>query len=76
MENFEKELETLRKHRRFGFVVVFCFLGPHQQHMEIARLGVQLELQLLADTTATATPDPSWFATYTRARGNARSSTH
>ena len=27
--------------------------------MEVSRLGVDLELQLLAYTTATATPDPS-----------------
>ena len=24
---------------------VFCFLGPHLQHMEVSRLGVQSELQ-------------------------------
>ena len=29
------------------------------QHMEVPRLGVKLELQPLAYTTATATPDPS-----------------
>ena len=29
------------------------------QHMEVPRLGVELELQLLAYTTATATQDPS-----------------
>ena len=28
-------------------------------HMEVPRLGVKLELQLPAYTTATATPDPS-----------------
>ena len=37
----------------------FVFLGPHLQHMEVPRLGVELELQLLAYTTATAKPDPS-----------------
>ena len=31
----------------------------HSQHMEIPRLGVELELQLPAYTTATATPDPN-----------------
>ena len=36
----------------------FCFLGPHSQHMEVPRLGVELELQLPAYTTATATLDP------------------
>ena len=35
------------------------FLGPHLQHTEVPRLGVESELQLLAYTTATATPDLS-----------------
>jgi len=43
----------------FFFFFPFGFLGPHPQHMEVPRLGVELELQLLAYTTATATPDPS-----------------
>ena len=33
------------------------FLGPHSRHMEVPRLGVESELQLLAYTTATATRD-------------------
>ena len=33
----------------------FCFLG----HMEVPRLGIESELQLLAYATATATPAPS-----------------
>ena len=37
----------------------FCFLGPHPWHIEVPRLGAESELQLLADTTATATWDPS-----------------
>ena len=37
----------------------FFFLEPHPQHREVPRLGVQLELQLLAYATATARPDPS-----------------
>ena len=35
------------------------FLGLHLQHMEVPRLGVELELQLMAYTTATATQDLS-----------------
>ena len=35
----------------------FFFLVLHWQHMEILRLGVELELQLLAYTTATAALD-------------------
>ena len=35
------------------------FLGLHLGHMEIPRLGVELELQLQAYAIATATQDPS-----------------
>ena len=37
----------------------FFFLGPHPQHTEVPRLGVESDLQLLAYATATATPDPN-----------------
>ena len=37
----------------------FFFLGLHPWHMEVPRLGVKLELHLLASTTATAMQDPS-----------------
>ena len=33
------------------FSFLFCFLGPHPQDMEVPRLGVNSELQLLAYTT-------------------------
>ena len=36
------------------FVLFFCFSGLHVQHAEILRLGVKLELQLTAYTSATA----------------------
>ena len=42
----------------FFFFLLF-FLGPHPQHMDVPRLGVQSELQLLVYATVTATPDPS-----------------
>ena len=42
-----------------SFFFSLFFLGLHLLHMEFPRLGVELELQLLAYTTATATPDPS-----------------
>ena len=29
------------------YLFVFCFFGPHPQHMEVPRLGVEAELQLL-----------------------------
>ena len=41
------------------FFSFFAFLGVHLWYMEVPRLGVKLELQLLAYTTATATQDPS-----------------
>ena len=39
----------------------FCFslLGPHLQHMDVPGLGLELELQLPADITATQMQDPS-----------------
>ena len=43
----------------FFFFFFFCFLEPPLQHMEVPRLGVESELQLLVYTTATATPDLS-----------------
>ena len=43
----------------FCLFVCFCFFGLHSQHMEVPRLGVYSELQLLASATATATQDPS-----------------
>ena len=43
----------------FLFMYLFCFLGPHLWHMEVPRLGVKSELELLACTTATATQDLS-----------------
>ena len=43
----------------FLLLLLFGILGLHLQHVEVPRLGVELELQLPAYTTATATPDPS-----------------
>ena len=40
------------------YIYLFYFLGPHLQHMEAPRLGVESELQLPAYTTATATQNP------------------
>ena len=53
---------------RFCFLV---FLEPHPWHMEIPRLGVQLELQLPAYTTAIEQCQiQATSATYTTAHGN------
>ena len=56
-----EELHFFLKNNRkaFFFFFFFVFLGLHLQHMEFLRLGVKSELQLLAYTTDTATPDPS-----------------
>ena len=43
----------------FYFILFICFLGLHPQHMEISRLGIKSDLQLLAYPTATATQDLS-----------------
>ena len=40
------------------FCLLVCF-GPYPWHIEVPRLGVKLELQLPAYTTATAAPDLS-----------------
>ena len=59
----------------FVFVLfVLVFLGLHPWHMEVPRLGVTSELQLLVYTTATAMWDPS--RTYTTARSDAGSLIH
>ena len=58
----------------FYFILLyFVFLGPHLRHMEVPRLGVESELQLLA--TATAMPDQSHicYVTYTTAHSHAGS---
>ena len=41
------------------FLFFFLLLGLNSQYMEVPRLGVSLELQLLDYATATATCDPS-----------------
>ena len=46
---------------RFSFFV----LGPHLQHMEVPRWGVEWEMKLLAHDTATAMPAPGRSVTPT-----------
>ena len=43
----------------FYFIYFFVLLGPQPWHMEVPRLGVELELQLPAYARATGTPDSS-----------------
>ena len=50
-----------KKTKIFYFIYfLFLFLGPHLWHVEIPKRGVELELQLLAYTTATAT----WYLSF------------
>ena len=46
------------------FFFFFKFLGLHLQHVEGPRLGVKLELKLLAYVTATSTQDRSRGVSY------------
>ena len=41
------------------FEIFFCFLGPHVQHIEAPRLGVESELYPLAYAAVTAMLDSS-----------------
>ena len=60
---FTSNMRWQIKEQQPGFFLfsffLFFFLGLHLQPMEVPRLGVEVELQLLASTIATATPDPS-----------------
>ena len=54
----KKKKKQTNKQRLVLLFLLFAFLGPHLQRMEVPWLGVQSELQLPACTAATATPDP------------------
>ena len=56
------------------FLFFFFFLGPHLRHMEVPRLGVKWELQLLAYTTRQHQIQAA-SVTYPAACGNTRSLT-
>ena len=60
----------------YSFFSLVFFLGPQLKRMEVPRLGVELELQLSACATATATWDPNHICAYTIAHGNAGSVMH
>ena len=47
------------KHKSKNIFFSIFFLWLHLRHMEVSRLGVKSELQLLAYTTASAMPDLS-----------------
>ena len=54
----------------------FVCVGLHPRHMEVPRLGVKSELQLLAYATATATPDLSCICILHHSSCNAGFLTH
>jgi len=58
------------------FILSVCFLGLHSRHMEVPRLRVESELQLLAYTTAKVTPDPSCIFSLHHSHSNPRSKLH
>ena len=60
----------------FLFVCLFVFRSPYLWHMEVPRLDVESELQVLACATATATGIWDVSVTYTTADSNRRSLTH
>ena len=58
------------------FFFFFLLFRATPQHRKLPRLGIKLELKLLAYATATAMLDVSHVCTYTTAHSNARSLTH
>ena len=55
----------------FLFIHLF-FLGPYLWHKEVPKLGVELELTLLAYATAIATPDSSHACNLHQSSGQCR----
>ena len=54
VESLNSDLSVSPFLQKFMFVCIYVFLGLHLQHMNIPRLGCELELQLLAYATAAA----------------------
>ena len=54
-----KQIPHCTDYWNFLLFIYFVFLGPLPRHMEVPRLGVELELQLPAYAKATATQDLS-----------------
>ena len=62
-EWIKKMWYTMEYHSAIKNVLFFvCFLGPCSRHMEVARLEVELELQLPATAMVTATWDLSYVS--------------
>ena len=69
---------TCPKHISFLLLLsfVFVFLEPHPRHMEVPRLGVELELSRLLMPQPHQHGIRAMSVTYTTARGNAGSLTY
>ena len=50
-------MSVIFKSNFFFLVFLFAFLGLHLRHTEVPRLGIELELKLLAYAIATAMQD-------------------
>ena len=61
LSNIESAIQIAFLSCAFGMHLFWggVFFRAHPRHVEVLRLGVESELQLLAYTTATATWDPS-----------------
>ena len=60
------------KNLKFLFFFFFFFSGLHIRHMEVPRLGVELELQLLGTATATAMQNLTYMYDLHHSSGNCR----
>ena len=58
------------------FYFILFYLGPHLRHMEVPRLGVELELYSQPIPQPQQDGIQATSATYTTAHGNARSLTY
>ncbi len=78
--SFCKLLSSIYKYKKHSlnllFFFSFFFLGPHPWQMEVPRLGVELELQLLVYATATAMQDLSHICDLHHSSQQHRSLTH
>ena len=61
LSNIESAIQIAFLSCAFGMHLFWggVFFRAHPRHVEVLRLGVESELQLLAYTTATAMPDPN-----------------
>ena len=75
--SFFPHLQLLLQHwETWLSLFYFTFFRAQVQHIEVPRLGVELELQLLAYPTATAMWDPSLISNLHHSLWNAGSLTH